>query len=361
MDAPEQTGRANHGSAPEPDAVDALSGMAAIAAARRTLLDLLAGAQALSLLRAASAHGLIDAARVPRTPDQLAAMLGLPVSRVADLCLALDTFGLFDRRDDAYVLAPSLAPLIGDDAPQSLQGMVDYVALATRLVAEGAATQAYATLDPSDMIAWAAGQSPRPATPLAVAGRRRTLAPWPELQAIYASEARELELGCGLAGRLLTALVCHPELRAVAVEIQPRLLEEARRRAENLGVADRVEFRLMDARDVTDDAAFDLAFWSQFFFPAPTRSATLAAARRALKPGGYLVTSLLTDPPSTPEGIRQPLGRDYAWRRLLYGGAGIPVLSSAEVRAEVEAAGFTFVRAGELGPSPVLLARRPIG
>jgi hypothetical protein len=80
---------------------------------------------------------------------------------------------------------------------------------------------------------------------------------------------RHLELGCGVGNVLLSLLVAYPRLTAVGVELDPVTLAETRRRAQLLGVADRVELRRMDAADPTDQAAFDHVRWSQFFFPAP--------------------------------------------------------------------------------------------
>ena len=147
-------------------------------------------------------------------------------------------------------------------------------------------------------------------------------------------------------------------MTAVGVELDAELLDVARQRAEALGVADRAEWRHGDARDLADEAAFDTLAWSQYYFPADTRPATLAAAFRALKPGGYLMASLLDDPPPDAES-RGPAGRAYALTRLLYHAWGVPVRTTDELRAEVEAAGFAFVRIAGSPRRRRLLAQRP--
>ncbi len=49
----------------------------------------------------------------------------------------------------------------------------------------------------------------------------------------------------------------------------------------------------MDACALTDEAVFDTAQWSQFFFPTVYRGAALRALFKALKPGGYVFMPLL--------------------------------------------------------------------
>jgi hypothetical protein len=62
----------------------------------------------------------------------------------------------------------------------------------------------------------------------------------------------------------------------------------------------------MDAADLTDQADFDHVQWSQFFFPADCRAAVLAAAFRALRPGGLLRMPLLTEPGFPAPAPRPP-------------------------------------------------------
>ena len=74
---------------------------------------------------------------------------------------------------------------------------------------------------------------------------------------------------------------------------------------------------------------------------------------------GYLLLPLLSDPPATREGLREAGGRGYARARVLYGGWGVPVLSAEELRAEVEGAGFAFVRLVTLPTARGLVMRCP--
>ena len=343
----------------EPSAAERLQ---AHGAASQKLNQWIEGAHALALVQAALSSGLLDAARTPGTPAQLATATGLDPARVADLCLALDAHGVLDREGDAYQLSPDFAALADPDAPQALTAIVGRAPVVARLLAHAADhKEAYATLPPDDLLAMARGAAARPGAALALAASSSAVAALPEVIAVREAGGRHLELGCGVGGSALNLLARYPALTVVGVEREPALLEEARCNAAALGLADRVEWRAMDARDLRDEAAFDTAQWSQFFFPAETRATTLSVARRALKPGGYLIMPLLPDPPATREALREAAGRAYTRARVLYGGWGVPVQTSEEVRAEVEAAGFAFVRFVALPGARGMLARRPEG
>ncbi len=332
----------------------------AYGAASQKLNQWVEGAHALALVQAALSSGFLDAARMPSTPAQLATVTGLDPARVADLCLALDAHGILDREGEAYELSPDFAALADPDAPQALTTTIRRAAVVARLLAGTAdPDESYAALPPDDLLVMARGVTAQPGAVLARAMMTAIGDALPELGAIHRVGGRHLELGCGIGGALLHVLALYPNSVGVGVERKAVLLEEARRHAAVMGVVDRVELRQMDARDVTDEVAFDTVQWSQFFFPADTRAATLAVARRALKPGGYLLLSLLSDPPATREGLREAAGRGYARARVLYGGWGVPVLSAEELRAEAERAGFEFVRLVALPGARGLLARRP--
>jgi SAM-dependent methyltransferase len=149
-------------------------------------------------------------------------------------------------------------------------------------------------------------------------------------------------------------------MTAVGVDLSAAALAEAWLRAEQVGVADRLELRQQDARELRDEACYDVVSWSSHFFPTETRAAALAVAFRALKPGGYLVAAG-GDPPLRAEALRQPEGRAEAMSRLIFASWGVPSLDEQDAQAELEAAGFTIVRvlppAG--GMRATILARRP--
>jgi cyclopropane fatty-acyl-phospholipid synthase-like methyltransferase len=161
-------------------------------------------------------------------------------------------------------------------------------------------------------------------------------------------------VGCGVACATLTLATTFPEMRSVAVELVPTIAAEAVRRAEAHGVADRVEIRRMDARDVPERDEFVGAFWAQPFFPEASRPAVLAMILRALKPGGVLFLQELEAVP-TEEG--RPA---YAVRRLIGRGLGTRFGPTAEDLAEeAEAAGFALDRIADTDFGRMVILRKP--
>jgi hypothetical protein len=134
----------------------------------------------------------------------------------------------------------------------------------------------------------------------------------------------------------------------------------------------------MDACALMDDAVYDTAQWSQFFFPAPCRAAALNAVFKAVKPGGYVFMPLLQADSDNVwayrrdmlyEALRlimsEPLmalvylnallltgpthqkaeKRLSALQEIVYGTWGVPARTVKELRLEVEASGFRVLRA----------------
>ena len=340
----------------------------AYGAAGRTLNGWISGARALALLRGALSSGVFDAARTPSTVAEISAATGVEGPRVADVCLALEAHGVFDRDGESYRLSEDFAALASPDALQSLPDLLAKERVLGRALESAASSRgaSYTELTSEDASAMASGVGMRPSSPTARAIWASALAEMaPELYGLWEGGGRHLEIGCGAANALLSLLATIPRLSAVGVEIDGGAVAIARRRARELGVDDRVELRHADARGLAEEASFDSANWSQQFFPAEGRGEVLAAAWRALKPGGYLLATMFGDPPGSAEALREPAGRSYAVDRLAYGGWGVPVLDTEELREQVEGAGFEVLRTTSPPPNPLMvsrglmLARRP--
>ncbi len=172
---------------------------------------------------------------------------------------------------------------------------------------------------------------------------------------------RHLELGCGVAGRILCVLQAFPTLSAVGVELAPDLAAEAQRRGAALGVADRFEVLCADATTVRPDGFFDVAFWSQFFFPAASRAGTLATAYHALRPGGMLLAPLLGDPSVAESDPHGSSARSLALARVVHRLWGVPDRSPDDLADEVAQAGFVDVVVSAAADAGVLVvvATRP--
>lgn len=321
-----------------------------------------AGAQAMALLHAALSSGVLDALRIPANAAQTAATTGLPDEQVTQLLVALDAHGIVERADDTYTLSADFVRLLSPTAVQPLTNILEMEAVKTRAIERiGISTLPYTALTSDEHLAVAKGVLGVPASPLWQATvTALATSGLPELTAMAEAGGRQLELGCGAASMLVTILALYPRTTAVGVDLSAVALAEARRRAEKVGVADRLELRQQDVRDLRDTACYDVVSWSEHFFPAETRAATLAVAYRALKPGGYLIATT-GNPPLSTEALRQPEGRAEAMSRLLFGSWGVPALDQRGAKAELTAAGFTITR---VVPAPggmrgAMLAQRP--
>ena len=310
-----------------------------------------AGAQMLALLAAVHEQGWTRFLSKPRDIATVAEFTDLPPTRLADVLDALQQHGVVERDETTVWLSPPFAALAADDAWLALGDVLDNAELTRRLVCEAARGGTTAVSGRDALIAArAAGGRPTPVTAALFAQLLADLPEWPESLA----RGPGLDVGSGVATTTLTLASLVPSMRATAIEVVPEVAVEAKRRAERLGLADRVDVRCLDARNFTAEAAFDSAFWAQSFFPEPTRAATLAMIRRALRPGALLT---VPEEDAASQDIDRRAG---ALRKLLHRGSVAPLDRSAEqLTAEAEAAGFTPVRIAPTSFGRFVLLRRP--
>lgn len=104
-----------------------------------------------------------------------------------------------------------------------------------------------------------------------------------------------LEVGCGAGDSVCYAALRNPELRALALELQPTVAARARENLQAAGLSARAEVRTCDVRDLAVAADFDLVMLHQnlYYFPLPERVALLERLRGCTRPGGrVLITSI---------------------------------------------------------------------
>ena len=356
------------------------------------------GTQAFALMSTAVDSGLLRALSRPSTVEQIAAAIDLSPSLASDLCDALAAHGVVVHNNDTYQLAPDYARLAAPEAVVPLDSLIRQTRVMVRTLEDvTSSSDPYTTLPTEDVLAMAeaAGISSLSTSPHVA--QESTVRLIPELGGLWHAGAHHLEAGCGVGNSLLGIAVTYPAVTAVGIEIDEATAAEARRRAEVLAVADRVEVRCMDAGELHDEEVFDTAQWSQFYFPAKSRTPALQAMHRALKPGGFLlvpflgsasedwtgrrretvrnaarslrsggmsflshVSDLLGDTP----GRRKRERRSATLQALLFARWEIPVRNAAQLATELEEAGFTVLRDAHTAVSPfyhtrgLLLARR---
>ena len=300
----------------------------------RVLEPLLGPASLLAALEAAENAGLLSALRTQATVADLASATGQEAGVITAICHALDLYDVVDRVHDRYCLTSDWMLLTDEAAFSPLSVQLAHAEVTQRMLRHSLSDSTYWTMSPEDRLIIARAVSPDPFSAGLVESFRTRAADEPD-QAALIGGGTQLELGCGVAGRILTLLQAIPAMHAIGVEISPDLAAIARERAEELGLSHRFEVVVGDAAAFDREACADTAFWSQFFFPEPSRAGALAAILRALRPGGVLTATL--------EGGGDVDPKELALSRISSARWGVPPRSPEQLVAEIAAAGFDDV------------------
>ena len=314
------------------------------------LVDVLSGAES---------SGALEALRRSVDVDELAAATGLSGARAQSLVDVLVAHQVVEADGALHRLAPAWQALMQPDAFASLADTLASARVEGRLLRDAAGGTDYWTMPPEDRLVFARAVSPNPFSSALVDGFRAQLTQDPDAAALVAG-GRLLELGCGVAGRVLTMLQALPRMSAVGVELSEDLAAEARRRADELGVADRFEVVCSDAADFSQTGSFDVAFWSQFFFPAHARGPALRTLHDSLRSGGLAQAPLMGDHEAAKDDPHGAEARHRATFRLILDGWGVPDRDPDQLAEEFTGAGFVDVRfLGGNGAPIRLVARKP--
>jgi SAM-dependent methyltransferase len=327
--------------------------MEGVFSARTVLKEWSAGAQALALLEAVHEAGWLRFLAEPRELTALRDFTGLTAERLEDVLGALAAHGIVERDADAVRLAPAFELLSADDAPVDLTDMLAHLTMLPRLVRDAVTNDA--ALNEGDALILAKAMAGR-VTPVSQELFRILVDALPEYQ-VLGEGGRLLDVGCGVGWAMLDLATLFPQGRQVGLELVPEIAAETRRRAEGLGVHDRVEVRCQDARTFDEEQAFDLSFWAHPFFAESARAGTLEMIFRALKPGGSLLMQELFVPPAPGDDAG---ARAFAVERLLYRHWGAGFAPSAErLSEEAVSAGFEQDRIAETALGRLVVMRRP--
>jgi hypothetical protein len=332
--------------------------LAAYRKAYPALSPLMMSLPVLTLVRYALQSGMLLLARQPISPKDLADSLHLDETSVSHICLALTAHGILAQNSGFYYLEDRWIVLTDPILPFRLSDSIDYV-FGQAQILDHLIEGDFWEVPPNIRLALARGVTMNPASPHSPNIIRILIETTSaDLHRRFLTGARCFEMGCGIAGGLLSRLQAYPKVTAVGVDLAQDLLEEAQRQAYSLGVDDRVHFIHDDVRNVTERESFDFVFWSQFFFPLTTRADSLRIALQVLKPGGFLMAPVFEEPPTTLEDLRSELGRRFTLNRLMYGKWGIPAVGGEALQREIEDAGFIDAHLIQTPINRVVLARR---
>ena len=322
------------------------------------LRPLLSASNLLQLLAWADEVGLLAALRESMPLDALPERTGLTMDTAGAACHAMLAAGVLESSDVGIGLSAPWRVLTGSDAFVPLSVALAQSDVSGRLLRGAGDT--YWTLPVADRLTFARAVSPDPYSDELVTSVRANLETDPEQSHVLAG-GRALELGCGVAGRILTYLRAVPELSAVGVEQDQELADEAQRRASDLGVGDRLTVVCCDAADFADHEPFDYGFWSQFFFAEQSRPGALATLRRSIRSGGKVTAPIGADVEAIRADPTSIQARDWWMFRLILASWGVPERTPGQLVAEFENAGFvdvSVVRRG-LVPTPGVSATVP--
>lgn len=181
-----------------------------------------------------------------------------------------------------------------------------------------------------------------------VARSSRVLEPFQReaIEAVFPTRkpAHLLEVGPGSGIYIKYAAIRNPHLTALGLELQPSVVEMARRNMESWQLQDRVKIECGDIREQTFGRQFDIVtlYNNIYYFSVPERGALLEHIRTFLKPGGFLV---LTTACQGGQAMTEVLS---LWGATTQGCDRLPYPD--ELVKQMRAAGFVNVRAKNLVP-----------
>jgi SAM-dependent methyltransferase len=115
------------------------------------------------------------------------------------------------------------------------------------------------------------------------------LASVPEIDAALRAGGRVADVGCGMGWSSIGIARAYPQARVDGFDVDEPSVEQARRNAEEAGVADRVRFTTVDAAAAGEPGSYDLVTAFECVHDLADPVAVLAAMRRMVRPGGSVL------------------------------------------------------------------------
>jgi SAM-dependent methyltransferase len=115
------------------------------------------------------------------------------------------------------------------------------------------------------------------------------LASVPEIDAALRAGGRVADVGCGMGWSAIGIARAYPQARVDGYDIDEPSVEQARRNAEEAGVADRVRFTTVDAAAAGEQGSYDLVAAFECVHDLADPVSVLAAMRRMARPGGTVL------------------------------------------------------------------------
>jgi len=309
----------------------------------------------------------------PQTPEELAARTGTVERYVRPWLVNQAAHGYvdYDPAGGRYSLSPEQAMVLAhEDTPAFVVGGFEVVvgsSQATDRIAEAFRTGAG--------MAWGEHD------PMVFRGTERFFRPgylanlttaWiPALDGIAAkleAGGSVVDIGCGHGASTIIMAQAYPNARLAGFDSHAGSIEQARRRAEEAGVADRVTFEVAAATEFPGmDGGYDLVAFFDCLHDMGDPEGALRRSRETLAEGGAV---MIVEPMASdrPEDNFNPVGRVFAGASALVctphavatGGKGLGTIATdAQVREVAEAAGLGRFRRATETPFNRIFEARP--
>ena len=328
------------------------------------LYDLIAGYHLTNLIEVGRELGVWDTitGRPGVSSAALAEALGTDPDYTDTLCKTAFAFELLERDGQGWRMGPHMDAILGDpDSPfylgraariHLMLGGEDYPDMADRF----RRGRVFPYQDHSDAFINEIGDSLRSLPRIFV---NVVLPRLPALDARLSTGARVLDLGCGAGWAIVELAERFPASRVDGADIEPRSVELASERIARRGLADRCAARLLGPDGLTDVERYDVitTFLVVHEIGPEIKDGVLAAAARALAPGGSLV---IFDEayPDTDEAMRTMPSRFTAVAQWFESTWGNRIDTAEELRARVARAGLRLTDETTFSRFTILVAEK---
>lgn len=158
------------------------------------------------------------------------------------------------------------------------------------------------------------------------------------LEGLDLSGLRVLDIGCGTGAIAVSLVQDHGAAQAVGIDVEAHVCDEARARAKQNGVSDKVDITLVEPGPLPFDAgSFDLVFSKDSIIHIADKEALAADIFHVLKPGGVFAAS---DWLTNHDGEMSPAMQRYVDLE----GLGFAMASPERYAAAMTDAGFKDVK-----------------